>query len=208
MPQPERGHQIGELLVLEHLGERHALGVHHLAAQRQDRLPRAVASLLGGSAGGIAFDDEQLAVVAMRGRAVTELARQVEAAGRRRLARDFRLRGAAGLARARREDDAPDDRFGDRPVVIQPVLERGPDRGIDRRQHLGIVQAILGLPLELRLLDEQAEHAGQAFADVFGGERHALRRQVVRLDVVAHGLADAGAQPVFVRAAGSGWECR
>ena len=43
-----------------------------------------------------------------------------------------------------------------------------------------------------------------AFADVFGGDRHAFRRQVVRLDEVAHRLAEAGAQTVFVRAAGSG----
>ena len=42
------------------------------------------------------------------------------------------------------------------------------------------------------------------FANVFGGERHALRRQVVRLDVVAHGLAEPGAKAVFVRAARAG----
>ena len=46
--------------------------------------------------------------------------------------------------------------------------------------------------------------AGQPFADVLGGERHAFRRQVVRLDEVADRLADAGAQPVLVRAAGRG----
>ena len=79
-PAAERGDQIRELLVLEHLGERHAFGVHHLAAQRQDRLPGAVPSLLGRTAGRIAFDDEQLAVLAMRGGAVAQLARQVEAA--------------------------------------------------------------------------------------------------------------------------------
>ena len=43
-----------------------------------------------------------------------------------------------------------------------------------------------------------------AFANVFGGERHAFRRQVVRLDEVADRLAEAGAQPVLVRAARSG----
>jgi hypothetical protein len=57
-------------------------------------------------------------------RAVAQLAGQVQPAGRRRLARDLGLRGAAGLARARREDDARDDRLGDATVVIQPVLER------------------------------------------------------------------------------------
>ena len=62
----ERGHQVRELLVLEHLRERRALGVQHLAAQRQDRLPRAVAPLLGRAAGRIALDDEELAVFARR----------------------------------------------------------------------------------------------------------------------------------------------
>jgi hypothetical protein len=57
------------------------------------------------------------------------------------------------------------------------------------------------LPLELRLGDEHAEDAGHSLADVFGGERHPFRRQVVRLDEVPHRLADAGAQPVLVRAA-------
>ena len=60
----ERRDEIRQLLVLEHLRQRRALGVQHLAAQRQDRLPRAIASLLCRAAGRIAFDDEQLAVVA------------------------------------------------------------------------------------------------------------------------------------------------
>ena len=83
-----------------------------------------------------------------------------------------------------------DDRLGDAAVVIEPVLERRAHRGVDRRQHFGVVQTILRLPLELRLLDEQAEHAGQPFANVLGRQRDALRRQVVRLDVVANRLAD------------------
>src|SRR5262245_35272071 len=62
----ERGHEVRELLVLEHLRERHSFRVHHLAAQRQDGLTTAVASLLGGSTRGIAFDNEQLAVFATR----------------------------------------------------------------------------------------------------------------------------------------------
>ena len=46
----------------EHLAERRLLGVEHLAAQRQDGLELAVAALLGGAAGGVALDDEQLAL--------------------------------------------------------------------------------------------------------------------------------------------------
>src|ERR1700687_2808811 len=48
--------------------------------------------------------------------------------------------GAAGLAGARREDDARHDRRGDAAVVIQPVLERGADDAVNRRQHLRVVQ--------------------------------------------------------------------
>ena len=102
----DRGHQIGQLLVLEHLGQRRALGVQHLAAQRQDRLARAVAALLRRAAGRIAFDDEELAALARGVGAVAQLAGQVEARRRRALARHLGLRGAAGLARPRREDDA------------------------------------------------------------------------------------------------------
>ena len=44
----------------------------------------------------------------------------------------------------------------------------------------------------------------EPFADVLGRQRHALRRQVVRLDEVADRLAEAGAEAVLVRAARSG----
>src|SRR5687767_3261033 len=105
----ERGDEISELLVLEDLRQRHALGVHHLAAQRQDRLLPAVAALLRRSSSRIALDDEQLAVFAIRAGAVTELARKIQPAGRRGLARDLSLRGAARLTGARGENDACDD---------------------------------------------------------------------------------------------------
>ena len=164
----ERGDQIRQLLVLEHLRERRALRVEHLAAQRQNRLARAVAPLLGRTARRIALDDEQLAAFAGRIGAVAQLAGQVQARRRRALARDLGLRRAARFARARREDDARDDRFGHADVVVQPVLERRADDAVDRRHQLRVVQAILRLPLELRLLDEDAEHAGQPFADVLG----------------------------------------
>src|SRR6185312_7330095 len=56
----ERGDQRADFLAAEHLVETRALDVQDLAAQRQHRLEFAVASLLGGAAGGIALDDEQL----------------------------------------------------------------------------------------------------------------------------------------------------
>ena len=84
--------------------------------------------------------------------------------------------------------------------MIQPVLERGPHHRVHHRRDLGVVEPILGLTLELRLLDEQAEDAGEPFADVLGRQRDALGRQVVRVDVVAHRLAETGAEAVLVRA--------
>ena len=119
-------------------------------------------------------------------------------------AHDLGLRRAARLARARRQDDPRHDGLGHRPVVVQPVLERGPHHRVEARVDLGVVQPVLGLALELRLLQEHAQDADEPLADVLGGDRHALGREVVRLDVVAHGLAEAGAQPVLVRAARPG----
>ena len=202
----ERGHQIGQLLVLEHLRQRRALGVQHLAAQRQDRLPRAVAALLGRAAGRIALDDEQLAAFARRVACSRSACRAgSDAADVALLRDDLGLRRAAGLARARRQDDARDDRFGDADVVIQPVLER---RAARRRRPPtappGCSAGPWSGPGTAAPAMKTLSDAGQALADVFGGERHALRREVVRLDVVAHRLADAGAQAVLVRAARAG----
>ena len=79
--------------------------------------------------------------------------------------------------------------------------QRRPHQAVDRGHHFGIVEAIFRLALELRLLEKHRQDAGEAFANIFRAERHALRRQVVRLDVIAHRLAEAGAKPVLVRAA-------
>src|SRR5438445_143273 len=51
------------------------------------------------------------------------------------------------------------------------------------------------------LADPPAE---SPFTIVFGDERHAFRREVVRLDVVAHRFREAGAESALVRAARSG----
>src|SRR6185369_14709140 len=155
-------------------------------------------------AGRIALDDEDFAAFARGVRAVAEFSRQVQPGRRGALARDLGLSGPAGLARAGGEDDAGDDGFGEADVVVQPVFERGPDDAVDGRDQFGIVQPILGLALELRLLDEHAEDAGQALPDVLGDQRDPLRREVVRVDEVPDRLADAGPEPLLVRAARAG----
>jgi len=84
------------------------------------------------------------------------------------------------------------------------MLERGPYLRVDRSRRFRIVQPILRLTLELRLLQEDAEDPDEAFADVLGGERHALRREIVRVDEIADGLAQTGTEPVLVGPSRSG----
>src|ERR1700731_4911133 len=57
---PERLDKIVELLIARELVARGAGAVQDFAAQRQHRLVRAIARLLGGAAGGIAFDNKEL----------------------------------------------------------------------------------------------------------------------------------------------------
>jgi hypothetical protein len=84
------------------------------------------------------------------------------------------------------------------------VLERRAEDAVNRRDELRVVQPFFRLSLELRLLNEHAQDAGQPFSDVFRDHRDALRREVVRLDVVPHRLAEARAQSALVRPAGAG----
>ena len=70
----ERLQEVGELLVGIELLAAGARDVQDFSAQRQDRLRLAVARLLGGAAGGIAFHDEELGVLLGGGGAIGELA--------------------------------------------------------------------------------------------------------------------------------------
>ena len=119
----EGGDDIGQLLVLEHLGCGCALDVQYLAAQGEDRLPRPVAPLLRGAAGGVPLDDEQLAPATPTAGAIAQLARQVQPVGGGALARDRLVRGAARLPRARGQHDPRDDRLGRADVVVQPPVQ-------------------------------------------------------------------------------------
>ncbi len=184
----------------EHLRGVRLLGVQDLAAQREDRLRAAVAALLGRAARRVALDDEELGRAGVRRGAVRELARQVQPVRDGRLARDL-LSRAARLSRAGREDDPADDLLGDRRVLVQPLLERGTHGAVHGRGHLRVVEAVLRLALELRLKDVGRQQHHDALADVLRRDAHALRQELVRLDVVADGLREARAQAVLVRAA-------
>ena len=130
----ERGDEIGQLLVLEHLGQRHPLGVHHLAAQRQDRLlarsrpcladpPAESPSTTNSSLSSRPAVVQSLSLPGRFSRPVVAVLRVTSACA-------ARLASRARAARMMRADD----RFGDRAVVIQPVLERRTHGGIDRRR--------------------------------------------------------------------------
>ena len=63
---------------------------------------------------------------------------------------------------------------------------------IDRRDHLGIVEAILGLALELKLAHRAGNvhrhHRNEPFAKILAAELHALGQQLMHLDIVAKRL--------------------
>src|SRR5258705_401421 len=66
--------RVGELLVAVEFFAPGARNVQNFSAQRQDGLNAAVARLLGGTAGRIAFHDEELSVLARGGAAIGKLA--------------------------------------------------------------------------------------------------------------------------------------
>ena len=156
---------------------------------------------LGVAARGVTLDQEQLAVLGARARAVGELAGQVQAVADRGLALDLLDGRAARLAGARRGDDARDDGLADAGVVEQPVLERVADGGLDRGGDLGVVEPVLRLPLELRVADVDAQQRDHALANVLRGDGHALRVDALRLHEAADGAVQRRLQPRLVRAA-------
>ena len=78
---PERDADVVHFLGGADLAGLELPGVQDLAAQRHDGLEVLVARLLGGAAGGVALDQEQLGARRVLARAVGELARQRRAAG-------------------------------------------------------------------------------------------------------------------------------
>ena len=162
----------------------------------------AVAALLGGAAGGVALDDEELGVLSIRSRAVAELAGQREPAARR-AARVTCAEAARDASRARA---ARMMRATICSATVRLELSHCSSAGRTAPSTSDCTSGLFSRSLVCpgtAARDEDAEHAEDALADVFGGERDAARREVVRLDVVADRLARARAQAVLVRAAGA-----
>ena len=172
MPVPQRRDQRADLHRRQHFVEARPLDVQDFAAQRQDRLIRPVATLLGRAAGRIALDQEQLGACRIALLTIGELARQrchVESA---LAARQF-ARFAGRLARRRGLDDLVGDPARVARVLLEPLTQAVGNDRVDHGPHFGRHQLVLGLGREFRIRHLHRQHAGQAFARVVTGQRHA-----------------------------------
>ena len=103
---------------------------------------------------------------------------------------------AASRARLRGEA-LVDDALGVLRVVFEIVLQRLGDYALDLRADFGVAQPRLGLPLELRLGELDADDRRQAFAHVLAGEVGLVFLDEVLLapvvvDDARQGAAEAG----------------
>ena len=186
--------------VLEDLIVARFLDVDQFAANRQNRLVTPVASLLGGAAGRIAFDDVKLGQFRIALGTIGQFAGQT-AAGERAFADCF-AGFARRFARARRGQHLVENPFRDRRVLIeighQPVVDDRVHDPVD----LGVDELHLGLRFEARIGQLDAEHADQPFAHIVAGNRRVLLfEKVVRLRVLVDGLRQRGAEAGQMRAA-------
>ncbi len=195
MPQPSALTMSCSSLLLEHLVQRGLLGVEHLAAQRQDGLGAPLASLLGRAAGGVALDDEQLAFPRIGGRSSRRACRGGSAGARPRS-----CAAPPATPRARPRGPAPPGRSGRRwlrrrsgcRAATSPARGGPPSSTV--RHISGLLSRSLVWPWNCGSMHVDGEQRHHALADVLGGERDALGREAVRLDVVAHRLHDAAAK--------------
>ena len=197
----ERLHDVGDLLVALQLVFRGAGDVQDLAAQRQDRLAFAVARLLRRAAGGIALDQEDLRALGARRGAVRELARQAQLA-RRVLPLEVLL-----LAPPQAFLGPLDDPFQQGPgafgVAAQPVVEVILDRRFDQLRGDRRGEAVLGLSLELGVVDEDRQHGHAAAQQVVGGQLAGLA-VADQLAVGLHAAQQAAPEALLVAAAVAG----
>src|SRR5438876_21032 len=163
--RPDRRDDRLDLRVREHLVDSVLLGVDHLAAQRQDRLERAVARIDGGAAGRVALDEVELRGRRVIDRAVRELARQRHAV-ERALAAGQLARLARGLARVASRERLVDDLLRLGRVLLEELRELDVDRLLDETAHPGIAELRLRLALELRHSELDGDDSGEALADI------------------------------------------
>ena len=148
----KRLHQIGEFRDSAQLAGGGARDVQDLAAQREDGLGGAVARLLGGAAGGIAFDEKNLRAARRIARAIGELAGQAQFACRG-FAGDFALLPPFQPI-VRLIDDEIQQPVGFLRVLRQPMIEMIAHDVFDQPRGVRRGQLLFRLALEFRLADE------------------------------------------------------
>ena len=190
-----------DLLVLEHLVDARLLDVDDLAAQRQDRLERPVACLLGGAAGRVALHEVDLAERRVLDGAVGQLAGQRAALEQALAAREV-ARLARGAPCPRRVDRLLDDLAPLARVLLEELRQLLVDRRRDQCGDLGVAQLGLGLTLELRVLELDRDERREALAHVLAGEVVLfLLEEVLLPGVVVERTRERGAEAGEVRAA-------
>ena len=169
----------------------------------QDGLEAAIAALLGGSACGLALDEIEFAALGLAFAAIGELAGQ-SAAVERALATGKVAGLASGFARAGRLDGLVDDPLGDGRILLKEHAELFVDQRLDDAGDVG-VQLALGLALELRLRQLDADDRDEAFANVVSGEvfLHVFEEAELLAGVV-DGAGERGLESGQVRAAVDG----
>ena len=151
----------------------------------------AVAPGLGGAAGRVALDQEDLALRRVALRTVGEFPRQRGAFQRGLAARQ--VPGfSRGLARARGGEALVQDRPRGTGVFLKVDGQLIRHHGIHQLAHLAVAQLGLGLALKLRLHELDGHDGREALADVLAGQ------------AAVCGLQDAGFAPVVVDDAGQG----
>ncbi|KAF5038800.1 hypothetical protein DSECCO2_550550 [anaerobic digester metagenome] len=194
-----------DLLVLEHLVEAGLLHVQDLAAQGQDGLELGVAALLGRAAGRVALDDEDFALGRVLALAVGQLARQ-GVVGQGALAADQLLGAAGRVAGAGRVDDLLDDQPHVLGVLAEEFVQFLVDDGRHVTGHLGVAELGLGLALELRVGDLDADDGRQALAHVVARDLllELLGQVGAALDVGVDGAGQGRLEALQVGAAFAG----
>src|SRR5271169_39961 len=161
----ERLDYVGDLLIGPHLVGRGAGDVEDLAPQRQYRLGFAIARLLGRAAGTVALDQKNFRTGGAVASAVGEFARQPQLA-RCGFTRELALLPPP-LALLGTLGNMIEQQPRRRRVGAKPVIEMILDRVLDQPHRLGRGEPLLGLPLELRISDEQRQKHRRPAGHVF-----------------------------------------
>ena len=199
----ERRDHGADFLVAQHLVVAGLLDVEDLALERQDGLEAAIAALLGGAAGALTLDQIQFAAVGVALGAVGQLAGQA-AAVQGALAAGQVASLAGGLAGARGFNGLVDDALGDRRILLQEGAQALVDKGLHRAGDVG-VELALGLALELRLRQLDADHGHQPLAHVVAAQvLFQILEEAQRLADGVDGAGQRGAEPGQMRAAVDG----